>query len=101
MPQLKEAIIGIHQGGAYIAPLMVREMLNVFQPPESYEELLTEREKEVVQCLVQGMSYKLMALELQVALDTVRYYLRNIYRKLKVNSNSQVVSKAIAMEWKV
>lgn len=99
--QLKEAIIGIHQGGAYITPLMLRRMVNVFKLQESFEELLTAREMKVVQCLVQGMSHKLMALELHVALDTVRYYLRNIYRKLKVNSNSQVVSRAIAMEWKL
>ena len=75
-------------------------MLAVFKPQENFEELLTEREKEIVQCLVQGMSHKLMALELQVVLDTVRYYLRNVYRKLKVNSNSQVVSRASSMGWK-
>jgi DNA-binding NarL/FixJ family response regulator len=100
MLQLKEAIIGIHQGGAYIVPLMIRQMLNTLQSPENFGELLTEREKEIVQCLVQCMSYKLMALELQVTLDTVRYHLRNLYRKLKVNSNSQVISRAISMDWK-
>jgi len=96
--QLKEAIIGSHNGGAYIMPLMVRKMLNFFHVQADMNEVLTHREKEIVQCLVEGMSYKLIADKLDVALDTVRYHLRNIYKKLKVNSKTQVVSKAISGE---
>jgi DNA-binding NarL/FixJ family response regulator len=98
--QLKEAILGIRQGGAHIEPFMVRQMLNSFRTQEDIEESLTEREKEVVQCLVAGMSYKLMGYKLNVAFDTVRYHLRNIYRKLKVNSKAQVINKARTGEFK-
>ena len=44
-----------------IVPLMLREMSGVFQPRESFEELLMEQEKKVVQCPVKGMNCKLMA----------------------------------------
>ncbi|GEO03402.1 DNA-binding response regulator [Adhaeribacter aerolatus] len=96
--ELKEAILGICQGGAYIMPVMVRKMLDYFRSQEDLEDVLTEREKEIVQCLVEGMSYKLIAFNLDVALDTVRYHLRNIYKKLNVHSKSQVISKVITGE---
>ena len=99
--QLKEAILGIRQGGAHIMPFMVRKMLDSFRTQEDIEETLTEREKEVVQCLVAGMSYKLMGYKLNVAFDTIRYHLRNIYRKLKVNSKAQVINKARNGEFKI
>jgi DNA-binding NarL/FixJ family response regulator len=99
--QLKEAIFGISQGGAYIVPAMVRKLLDFFRSQEELEDVLTAREKEIVQCLVEGMSYKLIADKLNVALDTVRYHLRNIYKKLNVNSKAQVINKAITNELKV
>lgn len=96
LERLKEAIVGVRSGGAYIVPYMVRQMLSYFRSQEDLEEVLTLREREIVQCLVEGMSYKLIAVKLDIALDTVRYHLRNIYKKLHVNSKSQVVGKAVA-----
>ena len=100
LQEIKEAILGIYQGQARIVPFMVRKMLDFFQSQEDFEGVLTEREKEIVQCLVEGMSYKLIACKLNLALDTVRYHLRNIYKKLQVNSKAQVISKAITTEQK-
>ena len=93
--------MGIRNGEAYIMPVMVRKMLDYFRSKESLEDVLTSREKEIVQCLVEGMSYKLIANKLDVALDTVRYHLRNIYKKLNVNSKAQVISKVVTNELKV
>ncbi|KAA5544145.1 response regulator transcription factor [Adhaeribacter rhizoryzae] len=98
LAQLKEAILGSRQGGAYIVPVMVRRMLDFFRSQEDFEDVLTDREKEIVQCLVEGMSYKLIAFKLDVALDTVRYHLRNIYKKLNVHSKAQVISKVVTGE---
>jgi len=98
LEQLKEAVEGVAQGGAYIMPYLVRQMLKYFRSQEDLEEVLTSREKEIVQCLVDGMSYKLIAVKLDIKLDTVRYHLRNIYKKLHVNSKSQVVGKAVSGE---
>lgn len=98
--EIKEAIMGIRHGEARITPFMVRQMLDFLRAKADIEEVLTEREKEIVQCLVEGMSYKLIACQLNIALDTVRYHLRNIYKKLQVNSKAQVISKAIIREQK-
>lgn len=56
---------------------------------------LTMREREVLKLLVDGMTYKLIASELNVAIDTVRSHIKNIYSKLNVNSKSEAVVKAL------
>ena len=56
---------------------------------------LTEREKEILACLVKGMSYKLIADACFISIDTVRGHIRNIYEKLHVHSKSEAVVKAI------
>ena len=56
---------------------------------------LTERESEVLACLVRGMSYKLIADHCFITIDTVRGHIRNIYEKLHVHSKTAAVIKAI------
>jgi DNA-binding NarL/FixJ family response regulator len=56
---------------------------------------LTAQEKKVLQLLVEGKSYKMIAAELTVAFDTIKSHIRNIYSKLHVNSGTEAVSKAI------
>ncbi len=56
---------------------------------------LTDREKEVLTCLVKGMSYKLIADACFISVDTVRGHIKNIYEKLQVHSKSEAVAKAI------
>ena len=56
---------------------------------------LTEREQEVLQCLVRGLAYKQAADTLGVSLDTVRTHIRAVYRKLQVHSVAEAVSRAI------
>ena len=55
---------------------------------------LSEREKQVLQLLVEGYSYKMIAGEMFIAIDTVRSHIKKIYEKLHVNSKSEAVAKA-------
>ena len=64
-----------------------------FVKDESYN--LTDREREVLKYLVDGMSYKAVADKCFVSLDTVSSHVKNIYKKLQVNSKSAAVAKAI------
>lgn len=59
---------------------------------EDYD--LSEREKQVLQLLVNGYSYKMIAAEMFIAIDTVRSHIKKIYEKLHVNSKSEAVAKA-------
>ena len=56
---------------------------------------LSKREKEVLSCLVKGMSYKLIADACLISIDTVRGHIRNIYEKLHVHSKGEAVATAI------
>jgi DNA-binding CsgD family transcriptional regulator len=64
-----------------------------FTKDESHN--LTDREMEVLKYLVDGMSYKAVADKCFVSLDTVSSHVKNIYKKLQVNSKSEAVAKAI------
>lgn len=56
---------------------------------------LTERELDVLRCLVGGMSYKRVGHHLGISLDTVRSHVRSVYSKLQVHSVAQAVSRAL------
>jgi DNA-binding NarL/FixJ family response regulator len=56
---------------------------------------LTGREREVLACLVRGMSYKAVAGSLNISIDTVRSHIRVIYGKLQVHSVAEAVGRAL------
>ena len=94
--KIAEALKDALNGGAPISPSIAKKMLNFFPKilkPDT--EPLTEKETEVLQHLVNGKSYKQVAAEMNITLETVRSHIKNIYRKLHVNSMSQAVAKAI------
>ena len=69
-----------------------------FKPEKKNKEELTPRELQIVQCLVEGLSYKLIADKLMMSVNTVCYHVKNIYAKLQVNSKSEVVAKSLKGE---
>ncbi len=96
--RLLEAIKEVHEGGAAFTPSIARKVLKMAasqqtDPIELFN--LSDREKEVLQKLVEGMSYKMAAAALNIAFDTVHTHIANIYEKLHVNSKSEAVAKAI------
>lgn len=56
---------------------------------------LSDRELDVLRCLVQGMSYKQAARRLEISIHTVRNHIRSIYAKLRVHSVAAAVSRAL------
>jgi DNA-binding NarL/FixJ family response regulator len=62
---------------------------------EKAESDLTIREKEILTLMVAGKSAKMIAGKLDIAFDTVRTHIKNIYEKLHVHSQTEAVSKAI------
>jgi len=97
--RLLQAIVEVYEGGAPITPAIAQKVLDKFrrQSPVSSKELntLSVREKEILECLVEGMSYKMIAASCKISIDTVRFHIRHIYEKLHVGSKSEAVSKAI------
>lgn len=92
------AIIDTYQGGSPMSPGIARKVLNMFQSQhkgaKDFSEL-TASEKKVLDLLVKGLSYKLIAADLQVSFPTVNFHLKNIYKKLHVNSANEAIRMAL------
>ena len=56
---------------------------------------LSPREKEVLNALVEGLSYKMIAARLSISFETVRSHIKRIYEKLKVHNNTEAVAKTL------
>lgn len=92
-----EAITEIHSGGAPMSPRIARKVLNVFHEkiPSEQTAQLSTREHEILQFLVEGLSYKAIGSRLFISPHTVRTHLKNIYEKLHVHSKSEAAVKAV------
>ncbi len=95
-----QAIKDVHAGGSPITPGIARKVLELFKhnlqpavPAKDYN--LTNQEKKVLQLLVAGKSYKMIAAELFVSVDTVKSHITNTYAKLHVHSGTEAVSIAL------
>ncbi|MCB0609148.1 MAG: response regulator transcription factor, partial [Lewinella sp.] len=101
LTRIKEAIEETHQGRSAISPSVARRLVEHFAPRKTAAQAgveLTPKENQLVQCLVHGLSYKLAADQLSVSINTVLYHVRNLYRKLGVNSKSEVVAMRLRGE---
>ena len=93
-----EAIKDVSSGGSPMTPEIAKKVLAHFsRQPLKNESIynLTQREKDILFCLTQGYSYKMIASQLQLSIDTVRFYIKQIYLKLQVNSAPEAIAKAL------
>ena len=95
--KILQAIREVNDGGAFFTPSIAKKVLHNFQlQPEKAEYIqLTEKEKEVLKYLVDGLSYKMIADKVAVSFHTIHSHIKNIYEKLHVNSKGEAVAKAI------
>ncbi len=95
--QIRDSIQNVMCGGAAMTPTIAAKVLKMFthyaQPTGDYN--LTPREKEILQLLVDGVSKKQLADRLCISLYTVDTHLKNIYSKLHVHSQIDVIAKAL------
>lgn len=96
MDKILSSIRDVYQGGAPMSFSIARRVLNHFEKklPEikGFGEL-TEREKEILELLSQGLLYKEIADKKFISIDTVKKHVGNIYRKLHVNNKVEAVNK--------
>lgn len=101
--KILECIIEVYQGGSPMSPSVARKVLGFLQQPKPDEKKettvenynLSAREKEILACLVKGMSYKMIVEQCNITYETVRSHMKNIYEKLHVASMTEAVAKAI------
>lgn len=98
--RILRAIQEVRQGAAPINAYIANKMLKMFsrlspKRPVEEEYGLSQRERQILQLLVDGLTMKRIAKELHVSYHTVGNHLRNIYHKLHVRSRSSAVAKAL------
>ncbi|MDU7253835.1 MAG: LuxR C-terminal-related transcriptional regulator, partial [Clostridium sp.] len=71
----------------------IKNLINIMEPEKAKSELLTEREKEVMEILLEGASNKQIGEKLNISLATVKTHMINIYSKLQVSNRVQAVEK--------
>ncbi len=101
LPEIKESVIKLLSGGAPMSPQIARKVIHHFQDnaqKKKQKSNLTDREHDIVNGLVDGLSYKMIADRLNISIDTVRAHIRNTYKKLHVNSKAEVIAKSLKGE---
>lgn len=102
--EIVAAIFDLHRGGSPMTANVARKVLQFFQfqqkavvpvTPDREDYKLSAREMDIIKGLVAGYSYKLIADDLHISIDTVRSHIRNIYDKLQVNSKTEAILKAM------
>jgi len=95
--KIPEAIEDVLNGGAPMTSSIARKVLDLFpKTPAANQEInkLAPREQEVLQLLVTGYSYKMIADKCGITLETVRSHIKRIYEKLQVHSATEAAAKA-------
>jgi DNA-binding NarL/FixJ family response regulator len=95
--KLIQALIELSEGGAPMSPFVAQRIFVHFRKESAIAESfkLTVREKEILEMLVKGNSYKMIADKTGISIDTVKKHLQNIYHKLHVNCGTEAVAKAL------
>lgn len=94
--KLLEAIEEVRDGGSPMSASIARKVVQSFKavPPRGDEAVdLSQRERDVLNGLAEGLAYKQIADQLGVSIHTVRNYIRRIYEKLHVQTRTEAVAK--------
>jgi DNA-binding NarL/FixJ family response regulator len=97
--KLLQAIREVEAGGSPMSSSIARKVVASFQKSKQTGEKqvhLSPREEAVLNCLAKGLTYKQIADQLSISIDTIRTYLRRIYEKLHVQSRTEAVAKYLS-----
>ena len=93
LDNIKETIIELNTNGTSVTKVLARKDFEQLNSQYSLLDELNNREKQIAVGLASGLSYKLIAFEHNISIDTVRKYIKSLYRKLKINSKAELFNK--------
>ncbi len=95
------AIHAVHKGQGFISPIIASKVMRLFNEKIVKEQptyvSLTDREHETLSLLCQGKTYEMIADAMSIGFHGVQSHIKNIYKKLKVNSAPEAIIKAIEL----
>lgn len=97
--QIIQSIREMVQGGAPMSPMVARKVLESYKVNNGAKRNITydlsQREREILELITRGMSYKMVSETCNISIDTVKFHAKNIYEKLQVHSKSEAIVLAI------
>jgi two-component system, NarL family, response regulator LiaR len=94
LSEIVDAIRIVVNGGSYMSPSIAREIINHFMGGRvSKATILSDRQKEILEKLVDGKSYQIISEELFVSVETVRSHIKKMYKLLHVNNKTEAIKK--------
>lgn len=96
--ELVRNIIELFNGGAPMSQEIARKVVKYFQRDNGLQQFnhLTEKERRVLEMIVNGFLYKEIASQLEVTIDTIKKHAHNIYEKLHVRTRSEAIRKYLS-----
>ena len=92
-PEELEAAVAAVARGLIVLPRSLTERVLHSTAAEDLDEPLTNREREVLELLAQGLSNKLIAQRLHISEHTVKFHISSLYAKLRVSGRAEAVSR--------
>lgn len=86
-------IVTTYKGGSVFSPSISRNVIRQVQQTIDYQSNLSLRERQIVEGLKNGLSYKLIGYKYGISLDTVRQYIKRTYKKLNINSKGELLAQ--------
>jgi DNA-binding NarL/FixJ family response regulator len=96
--KILDSIEAVAKGESPMNGMIAAKVLDYFQQSQQkksslYDSNLTEREKEILLLLIKGLSYKEIASNIFISIETLNSHIKNIYRKLNVHSRGELASR--------
>jgi two-component system, NarL family, response regulator LiaR len=92
LSEIVDAIRVVVAGGSYMSPSIAREIINyLIGGRVSKATILSDRQKEILEKLVEGKSYQVISEELFISVETVRVHIKKMYKLLHVNNKTEAI----------
>lgn len=96
--KILDSIDAVYKGESPMNGMIASKVLDYFQQQKKKTDAfddahLTQREKDILQSLIKGLSYKEISSQAFISVETLNSHIKNIYRKLNVHSRSEVAAK--------
>jgi DNA-binding NarL/FixJ family response regulator len=79
-----------------MSPSVAKKVVEYFAPRKRRDQVLTPRQHQIVQGIVEGLSYKMIADKLLISQETVKDHIKTIYRKLEINSKGELIQRKLS-----
>ncbi len=94
LEEIADALRIVAAGGSYMSPSIAREIVNHLMGGRvSKATMLSDRQREILEKMVDGKSYQTIANELFLSVETVRTHIKKMYRLLHVNNKTEAITQ--------